>query len=132
MSVTDTKLQTNSIRERHAGEHECDGSVGRAIYDPGTPCDAIEAENAKDVYQELWRAASDRADKAEAALAEVCADAERLAEAMDAAGIPACFPTSGGTDGVWCVTHDTPMVGERCEARVAWDAALAAHEEATK
>lgn len=31
----------SDLRERHAGEHECMGSVGKAIYDPGTPCDAI-------------------------------------------------------------------------------------------
>lgn len=30
----------DAIRERHTGQHWCDGNVGRAIYDPGTPCDA--------------------------------------------------------------------------------------------
>jgi hypothetical protein len=99
--------------------------------DPATIA-AIEAEarqQAEAALAEWKRRAAEFRDVADAARA----DAERLAGAMDHAGIPACFPTSGGTDGVWCVTHDTPMdETERCEARVAWDAALAAHDALTR
>jgi hypothetical protein len=62
MGGTEEMTDTEAIRQRHAGEHWCDGPVGRAIYDPGTLCDAAR-ETA-------------RADAAEAKLvwlAEACA-----------------------------------------------------------
>lgn len=75
-------------RSRHAGEHECDGSVGRAIYDPGTPCDAIREADEKDRIREqgnaLILAAEARADAAEAALALMRIRANGMEAARDA------------------------------------------------
>jgi len=62
----------------------------------------------------------------------VLADADRLAEALrDAnAEIGGCTPTSGGTDGQWCVSHlDYRWVYGSCELAVNISEALRQHEE---